>query len=203
VSLSIAGLNDDHFAKTLTSAWFFCSERVPYSRVNWNAISWTSEFFFSRRYYLIIRRLDARVFIFNYAAKKRAHVTTNRESISSDLSPFSLRITSEKGDSHPNCRKRQHPKEQRLPAVGPSQLVPLRTDVILRMGNLSFTKERVPRRIGDSPIKLKTAKLIALRLYYSSDPPSVLASVFQCHDLNDIRRNQDREKKRETCIVRI
>lgn len=159
--------------------------------------------FFSRRYYLIIRRLDARVFIFNYAAKKCAHVTTNRESISSDLSPFSLRMTSEKGDSHPNCRKRQHPKEQRLPAVGPSQLVPLRTDVILRMGNLSFTKERVPRRIGDSPIKLKTAKLIALRLYYSSDPPSVLASVFQCHDLNDIRRNQDREKKRETCIVRI
>lgn len=157
--------------------------------------------FFSRRYYLIIRRLDARVFIFNYAAKKRAHVTTNHESISSDLSPFSLWMTS----SHPNCRKRQHPKEQRLPAVGPSQLVPLRTDVILRMGSLSFTKERVfvPRRIGDSPIKLKMAKLIALRLYYSSDPPSVLASVFQCHDLNDIRRNQDREKKREICIIRI
>lgn len=80
-------------------------------------------FFSSRRYYLIMRQLDARVFIFNYAAKKRASITTNRESISSDLSPFLPRITR----SHPNYREhpKEHPKEQRLPAVDPSQFIPL------------------------------------------------------------------------------
>lgn len=38
-------------------------------------------------------------------------------------------------------------------------------------GFLAGTSLSVPRRVGNSPIKLKTARLIAPRLYYSSGPP--------------------------------
>lgn len=147
-------------------------------------------FFFSHPYYLIIRQL-ARVFIFNYAA--------NRESISSDLSPFPLT-----DDEFPIriVANVSIPKISGYPLWAHHSSFRYALMWYCVWGVLSFTKERVfvPRRIGDSPIKLKTAKLIALRLYYSSDPPSVLTSVFhQCHDLNDIRRNQDgKKKKRET-----